>query len=110
MGDVVSAYLDFALKPKGIQRHRFVRELFAVTRQMSSALFLTSIERALKYRITSIETIQRIARLYVHQAGETLPYVEVDESYRDRDAYQEGRLTDEPDFSPYEKLLEDTDG
>jgi transposase len=110
MGEVVSAYLDFALKPKGIQRHRFVRELFALTRQMSSALFLSSIERALKYRITSIETIQRIARLYVHQGDETLPCVEVDETYRNRDAYQEGRLTDEPDFSPYDELLEDTDG
>lgn len=39
MDPSVGAYLDFALKPMGIQRHRFVRVLFALMRQMSPALF-----------------------------------------------------------------------
>ncbi|UCG12706.1 MAG: helix-turn-helix domain-containing protein, partial [Deltaproteobacteria bacterium] len=110
MAEVVGAYLDFALKPKGVQRHRFVRELFALARKMTPTLFIKTIERALKYRISRIEIIQRIALLYLNQRAETLPQVEVDENFREREAYMEGRLTEEPDFSPYDKLLEEGNG
>ena len=109
MDDAVSAYLDFALKPKGIQRHRFVRRLFGLSQQMSPALFVKTIKRALRYRITNVDTLRRIAVLYMNQGDETLPCVDVDESFRQRDAYQEGRLTDAPDFSVYDKMLEDDD-
>jgi hypothetical protein len=104
MAEVVGAYLDFTLAPKGIQRHRFVRDLFALAAQISASLFVTSIERALKYGVVDIETIQRIVSMYVHQGTDTLPQAEVDESFRERDAYREGRLTDDPDFSAYDAL------
>jgi hypothetical protein len=110
LGSAVSGYLDFALKPKGIQRHQFVRELFALMRQMTASLFIRAVERAHTYRIVDVETIRRIAFLYVQGGAEVLPTVDVDESYRERDSYLEGRLTDEPDFSRYDKLLEDSDG
>ena len=103
----VSAYLDFALKPKGIERHRFVRELFALMRQMKSALFIKTVERGLRYQITSVETLKRIAVLLMNEGDETLPFVDVDESYRQRDAYLEGYLTSAPDFSAYDKMLEE---
>jgi len=109
MANVVGAYLDFALEPKGIQRHRMVRELFALTQQMSSSLFIRTIERALKYRITQVETLRRMALLYLNQDAERLPCAEVDESYREREAYKEGRLTEAPDFSPYDQMLEEHD-
>ena len=32
MGEEVAAYLDYALQAPGIQRHRFVRQLFALRR------------------------------------------------------------------------------
>jgi hypothetical protein len=104
MGVTVNAYLDFVLKPQGIQRHQFLRRLFAMTRQMSDELFVKSVERALKYRITTLDTIERIAFLYVQGGTETLPAADVDENFRARDAYEEGRLTDAPDFTPYENL------
>lgn len=110
MDEAVSAYLDFALKPKGIQRHRFIRQLFAMTQQMSSALFLKTIKRGLRYRITSMETLRRIAYLYMNQNDEMLSCVDVDEDFRQREAYQEGRLTEAPDLSIYDKILEDDDG
>jgi hypothetical protein len=110
LGEGVGAYLDFALKPKGAGRHQFVRKLFALAQQMSASLFLKTLERAHKYRITRIETLRRIALLYLNQGVETLPCVEVDERFRDRDTYLEGRLTDEPDFSPYDDLLEEDHG
>lgn len=111
LGEVVGQYLDFALKPKGIERHRRVRELFALSQKMTSALFVRSIRRALRYRITSIETIERIACLYLAEGSAAIPYAQVDESFRERAAYQEGHLTDEPDLSAYDELLDgDDDG
>jgi len=106
----VDAYLTFALKPQGITRHRFIRELFALSRQMTPALFIRTVERALRYRIADIETLRRIAQLYLAQGEPRLPQPAVDEGFRDRDAYRQGHLTDAPDFSQYDKMLEDEHG
>jgi hypothetical protein len=110
MGEVVGAYLDFALKPMGNERHRFLRDIFRLAQQMTSTLFIRTVERALKYRITTVETLRRIALMHMTQGVEMLPLAEVDESYEERDAYVEGRLTDEPDFSPYDEMMEEGDG
>lgn len=101
LGPVVGAYLDSPWTPRGKARPRFLRELFALSEQMSAALFLQVLERALKYRIDSTETIRRIALMYVREGTDMLPRAELDESFLERDAYLEGRLTDEPDFSRY---------
>jgi transposase len=110
MGQSVDAYLTFALKPQGIPRHRFIRELFALARQMTPALFVRTVERALRYRITELETLRRIAQLYLTEAEASLPNPAVDEGFRDRETYRQGHLTDAPDFSPYDNMLEDDDG
>jgi transposase len=108
MSQSVNDYLDFALKCEGgIRRHYFVRRLFSLSRRMTSSLFIQSIERALHYRIVSIETIERIAALQMTQDGLMMPYAEVDEDFHKRDSYLEGSLADEPDFSVYDKILDD---
>jgi hypothetical protein len=107
LGSAVGAYLDFALKPKGIQRHQFLRDLFALSRQMTAPLFVKALERAHTYKVVDVATIGRIALLYVQGGTDVLPTVDVDENYRERDSYAEGRFTDAPDFSRYRKLLED---
>ena len=38
-----------------------------------------------------------------------VPAVDVDESFRQREAYREGHLTEAPDLSAYDKMLEDDD-
>lgn len=107
MGPAVGAYLDFALKPKGLERHGLVRKLFALSEKMTPALFIRSIERAHKYRITSLETIERIAALCMSAEAPLLPFVEVDEGFRERPTYQEGHLTDQPDLSVYDMPKEE---
>ena len=110
MAPGVASYLDFVLKEeRGIQRHRFIRELFAMTGRMPAAVFLQTAERALRYRITSIETLERIALLYITQDTQILPSVDIDEGFRQRQTYLEGSLTDAPDFSLYDKMLEEDD-
>ena len=37
----------------------------------------------------------------------SLPEVDVDEDFQQRPAYQEGRLTDEPDLSGYDTIFEE---
>ncbi len=110
MAEVVGAYVDFVVAAGGIQRHRFLRELLRLAQEMTSPLFIRTIERALKYRITRIEIIRRIAQMYLSQDVGTLPYAQVDEGLLERETYVEGSLTDPPDFTPYDKLLEQNDG
>jgi hypothetical protein len=38
------------------------------------------------------------------QGEHRLPYADIDETFRDRPAYQEGCLTDEPDLSIYDEM------
>jgi hypothetical protein len=109
MGQPVGAYLDFALKAEVFYRHQFVRKLLALSKQITPALFSRTLERALQYRIVSVETIRRIAALCATQGTHVLPSAEVDESFREREAYREGCLTDAPDLSRYDSMFDEND-
>ena len=98
----VSAYLDFALQTKGLQRNQFLRGLLALSRKMSLELFTKSVERVLKYRISSLETLERIAGLLLQETDSPLPLAQIQEDFTQREAYQEGFLTDPPDLSLYQ--------
>ena len=104
----VNAYLDFALQPKGIARHQFLRKLHGLSRKMTESLFIATIERAHTYKITDIATIERIAALQITEAFQTLPLVDVDEDFRLRDAYLQGRLTDPPQLWKYDETSDGT--
>ena len=109
MGPQVADYLDYALKTPGIQRHRFLRELWALSRQMSESVFTRALARALRYRIVELPILHRIA-WFCMSLGEERPLdVEIDESYRQRPAYQEGCLTDNPDLSLYDQTIPEDD-
>jgi len=107
LGDEVSAYLDFALFAPGVQRHRFTRELFALSRKLTNDVFRKTARRAHRYRIVELATIRRIAWLCLSQEEDVLPEPEVDEDFQQRPAYQEGYLTDQPDLSVYDQLRDE---
>lgn len=102
LGGEVRAYLDYALKVPGVHRHRFLRELFALSRRVTEAVFKQALERALRYRVVHLETLERIAWFCASQGQHPLPEADVDENFRQRPAYREGCLTDEPDLSIYD--------
>jgi transposase len=104
LGDELAAYLDFALAAPGVQRHRFTRELFALSRQLTQQVLVKTAQRALRYRIVDLATLRRIAWLCISQPEDVLPEAEVDEDFQQRPAYQEGCLTDPPDLSVYDRL------
>jgi sulfur carrier protein ThiS len=77
---------------------------------MTHALLVHTIERALRYRITDIGTLRRIARLSAQQGQLDFDFaVEVDDSFFEREAYEEGRLSEAPDLSVYDQGFEDED-
>jgi transposase len=102
----VSRYLDFVLESKTVQRHVFLRRLLALSRRMTTELFVKSVQRAYRYRINSLETIERIAVLHLAEGSTELPFAELDEDFRQRSTYQEGSLTDPPDLSIYQDPVE----
>jgi hypothetical protein len=102
MAPAVSAYVDFIWASPGLLHHQHVRRLLALSQQMSPELFVRSVERAHRYRITSLATLEQIARLLFQAGADPLPAPPIDESFRDRPAYQEGSLTDSPNLSQYE--------
>ena len=102
LGPTVRSYLDWVLPRQGPGRHRFLRSLLALSRKMSVELFTQSIERAARFRIERIETIERIAFLYLQQGAGVLPVADIDEQFTQREAYREGALTEAPDLSLYD--------
>jgi transposase len=101
MDPVISAYVDFILGTPGLLRHQFLRRLWAFHQRWSTTLFLRTIERAHRYRITSLETLERIALLHLDDTA--LPEPLVDPDLEKRPAYQEGSLTETPDLSRYDE-------
>jgi transposase len=99
----VSRYLDFALEGNVVQRHAFVRQLWVLSQRMTPELFVKSVQRAHRYRVNRVATIERIALLHLREGAAELPWAEVDEAFRQRAAYQEGSLTDPPDLSIYQE-------
>jgi len=92
----VGDYLDFALPIKGLARHQFLRHLLALSRKLSLELFTQTLQRARKYRITSLEVLRNIAWLQLQQSPGQTPPVEIDADFQQREAYREGSLTDPP--------------
>ena len=100
---------NFALKQNGKKYHRFIRELYSLHQKLAPDLFIKSIKRALKYRIADIPTIEKIAVLQMQSGIYEVGTVDIDMKYHNRQAYLEGRLTDDVDLSAYDPP-EDEDG
>jgi len=107
----IDEYLNFALKHGGgKQKHRFIRQLYCLYQKIVLPLFVKTMQRALKYRITDIKTIERIALLQMREGNYKVPPVEIDENFKSRQSYLDGLFSDEADLSVYDDLLEEEDG
>ena len=105
----VNAYLNFAIKKGGRQKHRFIRELYGLHKKLAPSLFIKTVKRALKYRITDTKTIERIAILLMKEGNYDVPSVEIDQEFRDRESYLDGRFAGGVDLSVYDKMMEEED-
>jgi len=105
----VNAYLNFAIKKGGRQKHRFIRQLYGLHRKLAPSLFIRTIKRALKYRITDAQTIERIAILLMEEGTYDVPSVQIDHEFTGRESYLDGRFTSDVDLSVYDKMMEEQD-
>jgi len=102
----VGTYLDFILKGTGALRHRHLRDLHGLYRRLSPKLFERVVERAHRYKVDDVRALDEIARLLARDDAEFTPDTPFDEGYEERQQYRDGRITDPPDLSGYEQLLE----
>jgi transposase len=106
----VAAYLSFILAQKGIQKHTVIRGIYGLYHKVAVSVFVKTIQRALKYRITDLHTLQRIAVLQLQEGSYELPLVDPPEELQNRESYREGCFTDEGDLPAEEGEREDDDG
>ena len=106
----IDDYLDFVIKNGVKQKHRFIRGLYGLYRKIAFEVFIKTIKRALKYRITDFKTIERIATLQLTAGHFQLPLAQVDQQLEKRAAYIEGCVADQVDLSVYDKITGDDDG
>jgi len=102
LDETVHGYLEFALPESGQPKHRFIRELYGLYRKTAPSIFVQSVARAKKYRITQIRTIENIIVLMLKNGRSDIAVPEIDQDFQEREAYIEGCLTDEVDLSAYD--------
>ena len=107
IGKEVQSYLNYVLAQKGIQKHRFIRRLYALSQKITVDLFIKTVKRAHTYRITDLQTLESIALLQLKEQNYENPFVEIDEDFLDRESYLEGRFSEEVDLSIYDTLMEE---
>ena len=106
----IDEYLTFAIKNGVKHKHRFIRALHGLYCKMALEVFIKTVSRALKYRITDIKTVERIVTLQLTAANIKLPLPQIDQKLEKRDAYIKGYLADDVDLSVYDKITGDDDG
>jgi transposase len=106
----VNDYLEFAVKNGGKQKHRFIRRLYGLYRKIALEVFIKAVKRALKYRITDIKTVERIAILQLTAGNFKLPVPQIDQRLENRASYIEGCFADEVDLTVYDNITKDDNG
>lgn len=107
----VTSYLEFLSKePESSQKkYRLTRQLFRLSLKLAPVLFIDTIRRAHRYRIADIETIERIAQQLMRENSfemESWRDVDGEDDLQDRDIYRDGEVSNPPDMSRYDHLLD----
>jgi transposase len=102
MGTVVQEYIDFIkTKKSGVKRiPGFIRGLYRLSKDLTPALFIQTVQRAHQYQVNDLQTLHRIA------SGILQPLLpdyrnstyQVSEDYQNRPSYRSGRFTEENDL------------
>ena len=103
-------YIDeFVIPMSGKKRHGFIRQLYRLNQKLTPSLFSATLARAFTYRVTDVDTIQRIAVLKMQQGNCIIQSPEVDMAYKNRKSFLDGQFVDEVDLTTFDDL-EDSHG
>jgi len=108
MDEICREYLDFIKATEsGIrQKPKYIRELYLISKKMAKPLFIATVTRALKYRVTNIAAMSRISRQLMNKELWVFPDIPDPGDYKNRQSYQEGRFSSEVEPEYYQNLLE----
>ena len=109
LGETCCAYLDFIRSNNsGIkQKPNFIRQLYRLSKNIAPSVFMVIIQRALKYHVGNIETLRRISRQLMQEEQYSLPGMTITNDYEQREAYRQGRFSQEADPEFYQNLMRD---
>lgn len=110
-GEGMARYIEFVRSKEGAVRNRnqFVRNLYGISLRVAPGVFSQAIERALAYKVNNCEVIERIAAQLMRADIREWPEVASPAGFEERAAYQEGRISDEPDLFSFAQLHNPTD-
>ncbi len=108
--ETINAYLNLMIKESGKKKHQFIRRLYSLYKKIAFPVFIKAVKRALKYRITDMEIVERIAVLQLRDGCFKMPEPEITHDFQNRASYMEGCFADEVDLSVYDKMMEDDNG
>jgi len=108
-----SEYLDFIQTTGEVrQKNRFIRDLYGLSKKMTKELLLATLSRALRYKVSSLEALQRISRQLLQtecpDLGEATVLIQ---DYEQRQTFQAGRFPQEnalPDWLDPQPDTEET--
>lgn len=94
---ICSEYLDFIEASGEVhQKPRFLRDLYCLSRKMSKALLLATLSRALRYKVSSLQALQRISRqLLQSECPDLGEAAALTQDYEQRETFQAGRFSQE---------------
>ncbi len=101
IGSICCDYVDY-IKSRQCniaQKPRFIRGLYMLSKKMTSSLLIATVERALKYHVTTIDGLLRISTHLLNKDLYGLPEIYLDDGdYQQRDTYQQGRFSHEAEI------------
>ena len=97
MDPLCGEYLDLIQTASDVrQKHRFIRDLYSLSRKMSKELLLATLARALRYKVASLEALQRMSRqLLQAECPDMEGTSALTQDYEQRETFQAGRFSQE---------------
>jgi transposase len=111
MDPLCGEYLDFIQKASEVrQKSKFIRDLYGLSQKMSKDLLLTTLSRALRYKVSSLEALQRISRQLLQAEGADVEETSaLTQDYEQREAFKAGRFSQEQDLTDWLAPQPDSD-
>ena len=109
ISEEVDEYINFISLEKGVRKHRFIRYLYELSKKISDDIFIKTIKRSFKYKITEKQTIEKICIYIVNGENYQVHFTDIDKELQKNQSYLDGQYSDEVDLTIYDDLLEGND-
>lgn len=108
LGSVCCTYLDFihSVECTVRQKPKLIRDLYSLSKRLGSNVLSETLEQALKFKVDSIRSLERIAQNLLQR--DLFPEIvcPVNSDYESREEYRAGRFSSEADLKRFQALLE----